>query len=114
MKVYCSHLNKTHTKKSNYYHCHFCENGWYAIDPAPLIIIGYTDAYEASPSYIDSFIEKDLSKKNWTRCHVCKDLLAKRKHTICNLKVYFKDVRQQHAEFMVNIMIVLKGFKKDK
>jgi hypothetical protein len=114
MKVYCSHLSKTFTKASNYYHCNFCGNGWYGINPAPLVIVGFTDAYEASPSYMDSFVEKDLSKKNWTRCPYCKDLLEKRKHVLCNLKDYFRDARKQHAEFVVNIMIVLRGFKKDK
>lgn len=114
MKVYCSHLNKTFTKSSNYYQCHLCGNGWYGVNPAPLIIVGYTDAYEASPSYVDSFIEKDLSKKNFKRCHVCKDLLEKRKHRLCTVKDYFKNARKQHADFVHNIMIVLNGFKKDK
>lgn len=114
MKIYCSHLNKTFTKSSNYYHCHFCGYGWYTQDAIPLVVIGYTDAYEASPNYHDAFIEKDLSKKKFKRCAVCRDLLEKRKHTLCAFKAGFKEWRKRHNEIMNNVMIVLRGFRKDK
>lgn len=114
MKVYCSHLNKSFTKSSNYYRCNFCGFGWYKIDSIPLIVIGYTEYLEANPNYHEEHEEKDLTKKNWNRCVYCKDLLEKRKHRLCNLKAHLKDVKKQHAEFTENILIVLRGFRKDR
>lgn len=114
MKIYCSHLNKTITKSSNYIQCHFCGYGWYGTAVTPLVIIGYTDAYEASPNYHDGFVEKDLSKKKFSRCAVCHDLLEKRKHRLCTFKVYLKEFRKRHDEFVENVMIVVRGFKRDK
>lgn len=114
MKIYCSHLNKTFTKSSNYYQCHFCGYGWYGNIPAPLVIIGFTDAYEASPNYASQFDQKDLSKKQFKRCLICRDLLEKRKHRLCAFKVQFKEFRKRHDEFVENIMIVIRGFKPGK
>lgn len=114
MTVYCSHTKKTFTKSSNYYLCHFCGFGWYGFEPIPLVVIGYTDPYEASPNHQDSFIEKDLSKKNWSRCTICKDLLEKRKHRICTLKLYLKGFRKRHQEILTNIMIVIRSFRKNR
>jgi phage FluMu protein Com len=114
MNVYCSHSNKVFTKASNYYKCPLCRFGWYGNDPIPVIIIGQTDPVDVNPKYNDAFVEKDLSKKNWTRCRVCKDLLEKRKHRLCALKVYLKELRKRHDETMENIMIVVRGFKRDK
>ncbi len=114
MKVYCSHYDKVFTKGSNYYHCQSCRQGWYSFQPAPLVVIGFTDAYEASPNYHDQFVEKDLSQKKFKRCAICKDLLEKRKHLLCMVKVNFKEFRKRHDEFIGNIMIVIRGFKRDK
>lgn len=114
MKIYCSHLNKILIKSSNYYKCSFCGFGWYVKDPIPLVVIGQTDPVDVNPQYYDSFVEKDLSKKNWVRCSFCKDLLEKRKHRICIFKAYLKELHKRHDEVVENIMIVIRGFRKDK
>ncbi len=114
MKIYCSHLNKVFTKTSNYYKCQFCGYGWYGNDSIPLVVIGQTDPLDVNPKYNDKFVEKDLSKKNWTRCRVCKDLLEKRKHRLCAVKIYLKELRKRHIETMKNFMVVVQGFKRGK
>jgi|SRR5579864_7757725 len=114
MKVYCSHFDKIFQKSSNYYHCPSCRRGWYGFDPAPLMIIGFTDVYEASPNYADQFEKKDLSKKEFKRCRYCKDLLEKRKHRLCALKERLDIFKKRHKEFVGHIAVVIKGFKRDK
>jgi len=73
------------TKSSNYYKCHICLSGWYGNDPIPLIIIGQTDPMDVNPKYMDE--PEDLSKKKFIRCSVCKDLLGKRPHILCKMKL---------------------------
>lgn len=114
MNVYCSHFDKVFTKSSNYYHCPSCRRGWYSNEPAPLMVIGFTDAYEASPNYGEQFEKKDLTKKNFKRCKYCKDLLEKRKHRICIIKDKLEIYKQRHNEIIERIMVVLRGFKRDK
>jgi len=114
MNIYCSHFDKVLTKGSNYFHCPSCRRGWYGTEPAPLVVIGFTDAYEASPNYADQFEKKDLSKKTFKRCKYCKDLLEKRRHTLCNFKAQFEVYRKRHNEFVAQVMVVIRGFKRDK
>ena len=114
MEIYCSHFDKVYTKSSNYYHCPSCRQGWYVVQPAPLVVIGYSDPYEASPDYMEQFKEKDLSQKQFKRCPFCKDLLEKRKHTLCIIRSYFQAVRKRHNEFVIQIKKTLKGFKSRK
>ncbi len=114
MKVYCAHAQKVFARASNYYKCGTCLFGWYSNEPIPLVIIGETDPIDVNPKYFEEHEVKDLSKKKFTRCRICKDLLEKRKHYICQFKDYFKDARAQHADFVKNIMIVIRGFKSDK
>jgi len=113
MTVYCSHLNKTFTKGSNYYHCHFCGYGWYGTNPIPLVVIGQTDPIDVNPNYLDAIHGKDLTKKKFNRCPVCRDLLEKRKHRLCNVKSNFKILKVRHAEFIETVIKVVKGFRKD-
>lgn len=90
MKVYCLHKDTTFTKSSNFYQCHFCNAYWYGFQPTPLVAIGSTDPYEASPDYAKNFEPKDLSKKKFVQCNICKDLVEKRKHVLCSIKLWFK------------------------
>jgi hypothetical protein len=78
------------------------------------MVIGFTDAYEASPNYTDQFEKKDLSKKNFKRCKYCRDLLEKRKHRLCILKAHLEVYRKRHNEFVAQVMVVIRGFKRDK
>lgn len=114
MKVYCSHLNNTFHKKSNYIVCNLCPARWYTTDPTPMVIIGFTEQYEVDKDYMERWAEKDLSQKVFTRCRVCKDLLGKRKHLLCMFKTSTKSFVVRHREFIQNITIVIKGFKKDQ
>lgn len=90
MKVYCAHADKTNKFASNYIQCNFCGSGWYANDIVPLVVIGDTDPYVASPNYAKQFEEKDLSKKQFVQCGMCKDLIEKRRHTWCEFRLWWK------------------------
>lgn len=114
MKIYCSHSLKKFYKASNFYRCPSCSSNWYGNDRTPIIIIGYTEPYEVDENYLERIEREDLSKKKFVRCIVCKDLLEKRKHIKCTLKVYWEHFYTNHTEFVQNILIVLKGFKRDK
>lgn len=90
MKVYCTHGKPFLSKSGKYNTCRQCGFSWYDRDVIPLVVIGTTDPYEASPNYAKQFEEKDLSKKQFVQCHICKDLVEKRKHTWCEYKLWFK------------------------
>lgn len=90
MKVYCIHRQAVYSKTSNFYECRYCNSSWYGFQPTPLVAIGSTDPYEASPDYAKNFEEKDLSKKKFVQCNICKDLVEKRKHLICGVKLWWK------------------------
>lgn len=100
MKVYCVHKEVSHSKTSNHYQCHFCKKSWYGWQPAPLVVIGSTDPYEASPDYAKQFEPKDLSKKKFIQCNICKDLVEKRKHIICAVKFWWRKFLHKTALFM--------------
>lgn len=114
MKVYCAHAQKVFSRASNYYKCGTCLFGWYSNEPIPLVIIGETDPIDVNPRYFEEHEVKDLSKKNFKRCKYCKDLLEKRKHTLCNIKAQLEMYRKRHNEFITQVMVVIKGFKRDK
>lgn len=46
MNVYCAHLQVVPYGSGGYLDCRICNKGWYASDPAPLVIIGYTSEAE--------------------------------------------------------------------
>jgi len=113
MRIYCAHTYKMFTKSSNYYKCHICLSGWYGNEPIPLIVIGQTDPIDVNPKYMDEFEAKDLSKKKFKRCDICKDLLEKRKHRLCDFKRYLKVLKVRHDEFIATLKKVVVGFKDD-
>ena len=100
MKVYCVHRNAVFSKMSNFYQCHHCNVGWYGFQPTPLIVIGSTDPYEASPDYAKEFEPKDLSKRKFVQCGVCKDLIGKRKHAVCIVRLWFKTLYNKHKHLL--------------
>lgn len=112
MKVYCSHTVKVFHKSSNFYQCRLCPAHWYVGQDIPIVVVGFTDAYEVDSDYMTRHAEKDLTKKSFKRCNICKDLLEKRKHNLCHFKVWLKELGKRHIEYVANITIVLKGFKR--
>lgn len=96
MKVYCAHIDKSSNSMGRYFQCKLCGRGWYINDTVPLVVIGTTDAYEASPNYAKQFEPKDLSKKKFVQCGVCKDLVEKRKHVICSIKLWCVTFFRKH------------------
>jgi hypothetical protein len=114
VKVYCSHSIKDFNKASNYSACKLCLQGWYGIDPIPVVVVGYTEPYEVDENYMDRFKEKDLSAKKFTRCLICKDLLEKRKHITCNIQAWWRSVGKRHKETINRMLSVVIGLRKDK
>lgn len=90
MKVYCAHSKPFVSKSGKYNTCKNCSFGWYDGETIPLVVIGDTDPYVASPNYAQQFEQKDLSKKQFVQCGVCKDLIEKRKHLLCQFKLWWK------------------------
>lgn len=79
MKVYCSHFPIQFTKGSNLYYCSQCQQTWYGMQAAPLVVIGDTDSYKIGPEAVP------LPKKKYKRCSWCKDIVADR-HLLCEFK----------------------------
>lgn len=88
--------------------------GWYTSDPTPMVVIGYTEPYEVDKDYLDHLEVKDLSKKKFTRCPVCKDLLEKRKHIVCNIRAWWKSIGKRHKETVNRLFNVIIGMRKNK
>src|SRR5258706_12921795 len=107
MRIYCAHAFKTFTKTSNYYKCHICMQGWYTTDATPLVVIGQTDPGDVNPKYLDNIAPPDLSLKKFIRCIICKDLLGKRQHILCNIKLQFKKFSKQNANGQRPYMIAV-------
>lgn len=40
--IYCSHANYKAYGSYGFLVCDMCKSEWYSIDPAPLVVIGYT------------------------------------------------------------------------
>lgn len=91
MKIYCTHSIKVYTKKSNYYQCSLCPAGWYGSDSVPLVVIGDSDPLNIDKRYGQNK-EKDLSTKKFRRCDICRDLIEKRKHIICEFKRFLDTI----------------------
>jgi hypothetical protein len=113
MKVYCAHNQRSFSRSSNYYKCGVCSAGWYSNEPIPLVLLGQTDPVDVNPKYMDEFEAKDLSKKIFTRCEICKDLLEKRKHRLCSVKSYVNRLKLRHAELAARLKKVVAGFGAD-
>lgn len=88
MKVYCAHAIKKFHKNSNFWQCHQCPAGWYALDTVPLVLIGYTDPEELGAVRK----EKDLSKKKFKRCKWCKDTIEQRSHWLCKVQEWLDGI----------------------
>ena len=110
MRIYCAHTYKMFTKSSNYYKCHICLNDWYGNDPIPLVIIGQTDPCDVNPKYMDEPNIPDLSKKTFIRCTICKDLLGKRPHPLCFVKLKWRKLCTQDANGRRPYLVVLGIF----
>jgi len=47
MKVYCGHpLAQPYKGPGGYIVCGLCGSEWYSIDPAPIVVLGYTEIDE--------------------------------------------------------------------
>lgn len=112
MKIYCSHSLKDFNKASNYNYCRLCTFGWYSNDSVPMVVVGYTEPYEVDKDYLNHLEEKDLSKKKFTRCVICRDLLEKRKHRLCKIKNILEILKRRHKEYVENILNVVRGFRR--
>jgi hypothetical protein len=108
MKVYCVHTGAIHSKASNYYRCRFCERGWYGFEPTPLVVIGSTDPYEASPDYGKQAEPKDLSAKVFKQCKYCKDLVEKRKHRLCLFKAYLEAYKKSCGRLVRRLVVFVR------
>lgn len=112
MIVYCSHSRKNIYPSSNFIKCSLCMASWYTNDPTPMVIVGYTEPYEVDKDYLEHLEPKDLTQKKFNRCNICKDLLEKRRHRICQIKSWWKQITKRHIETISRISKVIKGCKK--
>lgn len=46
--VYCAHIRAVPYGAGGYLDCPTCNKGWYSMDPAPLVVIGYTAEAEVN------------------------------------------------------------------